>query len=165
MRLVKPLTHIMWFAAAITIAACSNDAPSSEAATESSTTSQVTQPVPTASDAVAPVEMSDAQLLTKGRRVFLKCSSCHSLDQEGAHKVGPALWGFYGESAASREGYTYSEALQNADIVWNDTTLGQYLEAPARYVPGTKMAYVGLRNAQDRAAVIAYLKAETEVTP
>ncbi|MGB6230818.1 MAG: cytochrome c family protein [Litorimonas sp.] len=122
------------------------------------TPKSATEDISLTSDATA---LSGDALLAKGRRVFLKCRSCHTLDQDGVHKVGPALWGFYGEPAGSRAGFTYSEALNASGIIWTDETLSAYLEAPARYMPGTKMAYVGLRDAGDRAAVIAYLKRET----
>jgi cytochrome c len=102
-----------------------------------------------------------AELEARGRRVYLRCQACHALEQGAVHKVGPNLYGFLNEPAASREGFTYSTALSQADIVWDEDALDAFLERPAAIVPGTTMAFAGLRREADRDAVIAYLKAET----
>ncbi len=73
--------------------------------------------------------------------------------------VGPSLAGIVGRAAGSVAGYSYSNANKNSGITWTPEKMFQYLEKPARVVPGTKMAFAGLSKAQDRADVIAYLKA------
>ncbi len=73
--------------------------------------------------------------------------------------VGPSLAGIVGRAAGSVAGYSYSNANKNSGITWTPEKMFQYLEKPARVVPGTKMAFAGLPKAQDRADVIAYLKA------
>jgi len=63
--------------------------------------------------------------------------------------------------AASREDFKYSKALVAADITWDDTSLEAYIKKPKDYVPGTRMSFVGIKDAQDRADLLLYLKAQT----
>lgn len=93
-----------------------------------------------------------------GKKVFRKCKACHSL-KEGTKKVGPSLYDIVGKKAGQMKGYHYSKAMKNADITWDEKTLDEYLTKPRKYVKGTKMTFPGLRKAEDRANVIAYLKA------
>jgi cytochrome c len=93
-----------------------------------------------------------------GARIWqARCSGCHSLD---ANKVGPLHRGVYGRHAGQAPGYAYSPALKAADVVWTDTTLDQWLQGPQQMVKGTRMVLVVPR-AEDRAAIIAYLKAQS----
>ncbi len=96
----------------------------------------------------------------QGRRVFTKCMSCHVV-QEGQNRVGPSLYGIIGRDAGSVEGFRYSDANANSGITWTEETMFAYLEQPQRFIPGTIMAFPGLPNPQERADVIAYLKAES----
>ena len=93
-----------------------------------------------------------------GRRVFARCRSCHVLE-EGVNRVGPSLYGIFGRETGSVEGFRYSEANANAGITWTADTMFEYLENPREYIPGTIMSFPGLRDPQDRADVIAYMKA------
>jgi cytochrome c len=92
-----------------------------------------------------------------GRRVFARCRSCHVLE-EGVNRVGPSLYGIFGRHTGSVEGFRYSDANAGADITWTAETMFEYLENPREYIPGTIMAFPGLRDPQDRADVIAYMK-------
>ena len=94
-----------------------------------------------------------------GEKVFNKCKACHSVE-EGKNKVGPSLHGVIGRTPGTLEGYNYSKAMKEfgQDHVWDDATLHTYLEDPKAMVPGTKMAFVGLKKQEDRDNVIAYLK-------
>ena len=94
----------------------------------------------------------------QGRRVFARCRSCHVLE-EGVNRVGPSLYGIFGRETGSVEGFRYSEANANAGITWTHETMFEYLENPREYIPGTIMAFPGLRDEQDRADVIAYISA------
>jgi cytochrome c len=96
----------------------------------------------------------------KGETVFNKCKACHSAD-EPKNKVGPNLVGLFGRPAGSVEGFKYSEAMKNSGITWDETTLAAYLADPRGYVKGNRMAFVGLKNEEDIANVIAYLKQAT----
>jgi len=91
-----------------------------------------------------------------GKVVFKKCAVCHAVEA-GKNKIGPSLWGVVGRKSASIEGFSYSTAMKAADKVWDDPTLHAYLEAPAKMVVGTKMAFPGLKVEKDRDDVIAYL--------
>jgi len=75
--------------------------------------------------------------------------------------VGPNLWGLYDSVAGKREGFKYSNAMAEMTIKWDDESLSGYIENPRKFLPGGKMAFAGLRKAEDRAALLAYLKAET----
>lgn len=95
-----------------------------------------------------------------GEKVFKKCKACHYADRE-KHKTGPHLVDIMGRAAGSLEDYKkYSKAMKASGIVWDDTTLADYLRAPKKYVKGTKMAFAGLKKDADIENVIAYLKAE-----
>jgi len=96
----------------------------------------------------------------KGKKVFNKCKACHFVDKE-KNKVGPYLKGVVGRKAASVEGFKYSKGMQAKGaegLVWTEENLDKYLTAPKKFVPGNKMAFAGLKKAEDRANVIAYLK-------
>lgn len=96
----------------------------------------------------------------KGKRVFAACMTCHAV-QEGRNNVGPSLYGIVGRVSGSVPNFKYSEANLNANVTWTEENLFVYLEKPTEFIPGTIMAYPGLRNPQDRADVIAYLKSPT----
>lgn len=99
---------------------------------------------------------------TRGRLVYAQCQICHQIDRNG---IGPKHRGLFGRRAGSLPDYDYSMALKNSGIVWNGQTLDQWLQGPAKMVPGTKMVFAGLADAQERADVIAYLKAATKPPP
>jgi cytochrome c len=97
---------------------------------------------------------------TRGKAVFRQCQSCHSVD-EGANRIGPSLFHVVGRPAAAVSGYTYSDAMKAfgaAGHKWDEATLADYLQAPRDYIPGIKMAFVGLRKPEAIADIIAYLK-------
>ncbi len=95
-----------------------------------------------------------------GEKVFKKCKACHYADRE-KHKTGPHLVKIIGRTAGSLEDYKkYSKAMKASGIVWDETTLADYLRAPKKYIKGTKMAFVGLKKDADIENVIAYLMAE-----
>lgn len=93
----------------------------------------------------------------KGQKIFKRCKACHYVDKE-KNKTGPHLVAVIGRAAASIEGYKYSKAMKASDLVWNEETLAAYLEAPKKFVKGTKMAFAGLKKDKDIADIIAYLK-------
>ena len=91
-----------------------------------------------------------------GAVVFNQCKACHSLDA-GKNGVGPSLKGIVGTKAADVPGYTFSPAMKKSGLVWTPQVLSEYLTAPMKKVPGTKMPFAGIANPKDRDDVIAYL--------
>ena len=96
-----------------------------------------------------------------GEKVFTQCKTCHVIDP-GVNRIGPSLHGIIGRKAGQIAGFSYSAANKESGITWTPEKLYQYLEKPARVVPGTKMAFAGLAKGQDRADVIAYLTSATK---
>jgi cytochrome c len=95
-----------------------------------------------------------------GERVFNRCRACHVVDQE-QNRVGPHLVGIYGREAGSVEGYRYSPALADSGIVWDDETIAAYVEDPRGFIPGNRMAFPGIRNEQEIADLLSYLREAT----
>ena len=97
----------------------------------------------------------------EGQKVYGKCRACHVVDQE-QNRVGPHLVGLFGRHAGAVEGFNYSDAMKQADIVWDEATLDAYLADPRGYIAGNKMAFPGLKKEDERDDVIAYLKEATQ---
>ncbi len=114
-------------------------------------------------DAEAPPELSLAQLLAeadadKGQSVAKKCVACHSFEQGGVNKVGPNLHGIVGQDIGSVDGFAYSDAMASKEGGWSYESLDAYLANPKGYLPGTKMAFAGIKKADQRADLILYLR-------
>ena len=90
-----------------------------------------------------------------GEGLWRQCASCHNLD--GTNATGPYLNGIVDRPKHAVEGYAYSEALLSQDGAWTPENISAFLLAPKDYAPGTKMAYRGMEDVQDRANLIAYL--------
>lgn len=102
-----------------------------------------------------------AQDVENGEKVFRQCRACHQVGDGAKNLVGPQLNGIVGRKAGTVEGYKYSNVNLEAGtkgLVWTEEELLKYLEAPMKVMPGTRMAYAGLRDEQQRKDVIAYLK-------
>lgn len=91
-----------------------------------------------------------------------KCSLCHTLSSDGGNRAGPTLYKVFGRKAGSLPGYPYSDALKNADIIWNEKTIGLLFGlGPNHYTPGTKMPLQKIDDPKTLKALIAYLKVAT----
>jgi cytochrome c len=96
-----------------------------------------------------------------GEKVFAACRTCHVFD-EGVNRVGPSLYKVVGRKSGSVPGFSYSEANKNSGVTWTADVLFQYLEDPKGFMPGTKMAFPGVKDAQKRADLVAYLEAQSK---
>jgi cytochrome c len=101
----------------------------------------------------------------EGEAVARKCATCHTFEPGGANKVGPNLHDIVGRDIATVAGFSYSPALEAQEGVWTYDQLDAFIASPREALPGTKMAFVGVRSAEDRADVIAYLRSITENPP
>lgn len=116
-----------------------------------------------AARAEAPAEAAtrpDPELVAAGEGVFRQCRACHKVGEGARNGTGPALNGVFGAPAAAVGDYRYSPAAQEAaagGLVWTEVNLDAFLARPRDVIPGTRMAFAGLRKEEDRAAVIAYL--------
>jgi cytochrome c len=158
--------------ALVTVSACSKPAEDTGAAAPTETTTTATAentatPAATPAAAAKPAaDNTDTLDGTKfasftgaaaaGEKVFAACKTCHA-GEAGKNMVGPSLHAIQGRTSGQVPGYTYSTANKNSGIVWTNEKLFQYLENPQRVIPGTKMTYTGVKDAQKRADLIAYL--------
>jgi len=97
----------------------------------------------------------------EGAKVFKKCAACHSINEGGSNKIGPALWGVLGRSAGSVPDYKYSKAMTSYGKNWSFEEMNGFLIKPKDWIKGTKMSFAGLKKAEDRAAVILYMNENT----
>ncbi len=96
--------------------------------------------------------------IDNGKNVAKKCLQCHTFEKGGPNKIGPNLWNTVGAKIAHVSGFNYSQAFKDKGGEWSYKALNEYLYKPNQYIPGTKMAFAGVRKAQDRADLIAYLR-------
>jgi cytochrome c len=95
--------------------------------------------------------------VSNGRAQFGECAQCHALKRNGSEANGPNLYGVFEQRAAISKSYPYSEALRNSNIVWDVLHLDHWIFNPHEALPGTSMAYIGVRNDKKRRDIIAYL--------
>lgn len=99
----------------------------------------------------------------KGATLFkTRCLQCHTIGAGEPNKVGPNLHGVFGRMSGKAEGYSYTDANIKKNVEWNEQTMSDYLTNPKKYIPGTKMAFGGLKKEKDRKDIIAYMKEATK---
>ena len=123
--------------------------------TESTSTSSIT-------GSVEIMALLASASVANGEKVFKKCAACHSIAKGKGNKIGPALFGVLGRQAGSLVDYKYSKAMIAHGKPWTFEEMNSFLTKPKDWVKGTKMSFVGLKNAKDRAAVILYMNENTD---
>ena len=99
---------------------------------------------------------------SEGEKVFKKCASCQSISKGGKNKSGPTLWGVIGRQAGILTDYKYSKSLIAYGKKWSFQEIDGFLTKPKKWVPGTKMAFAGLKNEKDRASLILYINSQSD---
>ena len=156
---------LLAFTAFTSLAGCGRNVPESnagDAGTPTLTASTLgVQTVLTAAEYRALPEFRNANA-EHGERLSMQCRACHTFEQDGPHVLGPNLFEFFGRPAGSTPGFPYSSALAESNFVWTPRSLDAWLAAPREFLPGNMMAYQGLPNSSDRAALISSLLVQTE---
>jgi cytochrome c len=91
---------------------------------------------------------------SRGEQLYARCAACHALAYD---RVGPRHCGLLGRKAGSVPGFDYSAAMRKSAIVWNARTLDRFIADPLKALPGTTMTYAGVKDAKERADLVAYL--------
>lgn len=153
-----------------TLSACGGqkaaEAPAAEATEAAPAAAETPAPAetPAADAAAAGGAVEYASFTTdvaKGEKVFALCRSCHVLE-EGVNRVGPSLYKVVGRKSGSVPGFAYSDANKASGVTWTTDVLFTYLKDPKGFMPGTKMAFPGIKDDQDRANLVAYLEAQSK---
>lgn len=100
---------------------------------------------------------ASAQDVAAGKSSFAKCMACHAIGEGAKNKVGPELNGLNGRKSGSVAGYSYSEANKNSGLTWDEATFKEYIKDPKAKIPGTKMAFAGIKKEQEVNDLWAFL--------
>jgi cytochrome c len=142
--------------------AATAEGSSKEAAEAGQQTTAVEQTAPTGGSPAGAAAGVGALLAhadaAAGEKDAKKCAACHSFQEGGPAKIGPPLWGVVGRDIASLEDFSYSPALAGKEGAWDYQNLDAFLAEPRAWVPGTKMAFAGIKKPEERADVILYLR-------
>lgn len=128
--------------------------------TAAAETTPAAEPAPAEEAAAPETSAPDPELVAAGEKVFRRCKACHMVGEGAKNRVGPELNGIVGRQMAAVDGFRYSGALEKMGEegkVWDSEALHAFLTKPRDYVSGTKMSFAGLRDKEDRDAVVAYL--------
>src|SRR5262245_59244990 len=108
--------------------------------------------------ALAMPGVAKAQDVAAGEKSFNKCRACHQVGETAKNLVGPVLNGLFGRKSGSIEGFSYTDANKNSGIEWNEAVFAEYIKDPKAKIPGTKMAFAGIKNDQEIKDLTAFLK-------
>ncbi len=99
-----------------------------------------------------------AQDAANGEKIFGQCRACHQVGETAKNSIGPVLNGLFGRKSGSVEGYNYTPANRDSGIVWDEASFSEYINDPRARIPGTKMAYAGIKDEVRIKDLIAYLQ-------
>lgn len=108
--------------------------------------------------AMALAQSADAKDPASGEEIFKRCRACHQIGETAKSAVGPVLNGLFGRKAGTIEGFAYSEANKASGLVWDETNFTTYIKNPRAAMPGNKMAFAGLKDDEDIADLVSFLK-------
>ncbi len=97
-----------------------------------------------------------------GAVLFSSCAGCHAINDGETHGIGPDLYGVLGRKIAGAENYNYSEALNYKNEFWTKELLDQYIENPQKNIPGTSMIFQGIKDTNQRRAIIEFLETSAQ---
>ena len=110
-------------------------------------------------DIAALLAMGD---LDHAKKVWKKCSACHSVKKGGKNKIGPALYSVLGRNVAALDDYKYSKALVAYGKIWTLEEMNGFLKKPQAYIKGTKMAFAGLKKDEERASILLFMNQNSD---
>lgn len=126
-------------------------------------------PEPASQPAAAPAPAAESIMVllasadpAAGQKATKRCATCHTFNDGGSNKIGPNLWGIVGKDKGSVDGFKYSDALGDADGAWSYDDLDAFLTSPKGFLKGTRMSFAGIKSAADRAALIAYMRLQSD---
>ena len=108
------------------------------------------------------IDLLASASLENGEKIYKKCGSCHNYKKDSKSKIGPNLWDIINRPKANSQGFAYSEALSKIGGTWTYEELNNFLYKPKEYIKGTKMNFAGLKNTQDRADIILFLRQQSD---
>jgi len=127
--------------------------PDSNIASDATSTSKNIEPI---------IDLLASASLENGEKIYKKCGSCHNYNKGGKSKLGPNLWDIINRPKANSQGFAYSNALAKFGGSWTYGELNNFLYKPKDYIKGTKMNFAGLKNTQDRADIILFLREQSD---
>ena len=127
--------------------------PNSNITSDSISTSSNIEPI---------IDLLASASLENGEKIYKKCGSCHNYKKDSKSKIGPNLWDIINRPKANSQGFAYSDALAKFGGSWTYEELNNFLYKPKEYIKGTKMNFAGLKNTQDRADIILFLRQQSD---
>jgi cytochrome c len=130
-----------------------------EAQTQTASAAPAAEPLPDFGSVLPSADINH------GKEVAARCQQCHDESKGGPNKIGPNLYGVVGRARATHPGFSYSSAMNANHDPWTYDKLFAFVKAPQADIPGTKMSFAGLRSAQDRIDLLAYLRTLNDSPP